>query len=188
MAIDRFEVLSQLTKREFPRFSIRDRSSTWLRLFMGNSTATTIGSTVYTDPSIWADLTSDQRYKVLRHEKVHIRQFNRWPFGRWAWPLNHVLVALCYLFVLPMVWTLRARFEREAYVQSLMVDFELDGRISDARMEENAEWLATILSDDTFVYAWRKKAAYAWAMETQRKINAGEIANPTDRVEEPRAA
>jgi hypothetical protein len=188
MAIDRFEVLFRLTKREFPRFSIKERGKSWVR-FLSSGAATTIGSTVYTELDLWNRLTSDQRYKILRQEKVRIRQYNCWPLGRWAWPFNYLLFAFCYFLVLPIFWTFRSKFEREAYAQSLLVDFELGGRISDAEMEENAEWLTDLFASGTpYAWMWRRRAAYQWAMDTQRRINAGEITNPEDRVEEPRAA
>lgn len=188
MSVDRYEVLARITKQEFPRFSIKERRRSWIRFFSSGA-ATTVGSTVYTELDLWDRLTSDQRYKILRQEKVRIRQYNCWPLGRWAWPLNYLLFALFYFLVLPVRWTFRAKFEREAYVQSLLVDFELNGRISEVQMEENAEWLTDLFVGDVpYLWMWRRRPAYEWAMETQRRINAGDITNPDDRVEEPRVA
>ncbi len=197
VAINRFELLRQRTLAEFPRFRIKPRSRSWLRPIFWvlerltrrkyDGFTTTIFSTMYVGDD-WETNPSDDRYATLRHEKVHIDQFHRWPLGRRLWPVNHVLMALCYVLVLPVLWTLRARFERAGYTQTLLVQHELDGKISDYQMERNAAWLADIFGGSAYFFMWRRRAAYAWAMETQRKINAGEITNPTDRMAELRAA
>ena len=195
--IDRFAVLSNQVKGRFPRFSVTERDKSWLRRIFWllkkvtrqdySSFTTTIFSTMYVG-SDWGSSSSASKYKTLRHEMKHIDQFHRWPLGRWAWPVNHVLMGLAYLLILPIIWTLRAKFEREGYTQSLLVEFELNGAFSDRRMEENARWMADTFGGSAYLFMWRKKAAYAWAMETQRKISAGEISNPQDRVDAPRAA
>jgi hypothetical protein len=164
-----FWLLSKITRRDYSGFN------------------TTIFSTMYVGPD-WATDSSTSRYKSLRHEMKHIDQFHRWPLGRWAWPVNHLLTSIAYLLILPVLWTLRARFEREGYTQTLLVEYELNGPFSDARMEDNARWMADTFGGAAYLFMWRKSAAYAWAMDTQRKINAGEISNPEDRVEAPRAA
>lgn len=193
--INRYEILAANTRREFPRFTVKERSKSWLgRIFWllqkitrqdyGEYT-TTIFSTMYVE-SDWATMTTDEKYKLLRHEKKHIEQFHKWPLGRWAWPINHLIVALCYLFLFPVFWTMRAKFEREGYTQTMLVDYELAGYLTEAQIERNAAWMAQTFSDSSYFFMWRRKAAYAWAVETMRKIRAGEITNPTDRVDEPR--
>jgi hypothetical protein len=195
--MDRFTVLSDLIKTRHPRFSVVRRDRSWLapifwllRQVTGqdySNFTTTIFSTMYVGED-WGSSSANAKYKTLRHEMVHVDQFHRWPLGRWAWPINHVLMSLAYLLVLPAVWTLRAKFEREGYTQTLLVEHELGGPFTDARMEDNARWLTQIFSGPAYLFMWRKQATYAWAMETQRKINAGEISNSRDRVETPRAA
>jgi hypothetical protein len=197
MSINRFELLRRQTAAEFPRFNIRQRRKSWLRPIFWmlekvtgrvySSFTTTIGSTMYVGDN-WDQKSTNSKYSTLRHEKKHIEQLHRWPLGRWAWPVNHVLFSICYLLVLPVLWTFRARFEREAYTETLLVQYELSGRISDERMEENAAWLAKIFGGSAYLFMWRRRRAYEWAMETQRKINAGEIRNPKDQVQELRAA
>lgn len=197
MAIDRYEVLAARVRKTYPRFKVKERDKSWLRpIFWAlqkitrqdyGSFTTTVFSTMYVGAD-WAKDSSLDKYKTLRHEKVHIAQFHRFPLGRWAWPVNHLLMALCYLFILPVIWTFRARFEREGYTQTLLVQYELHGQISESRMENNARWLSETFGGSAYAWMWRRKAAYNWAMEIQRKINAGEIANPTDRVDELRVA
>lgn len=195
--IDRFAVLSVQTKTKYPRFSVKERAKSWLAPIFWilqkvtrmdySSFTTTIFSTMYVG-SDWGSSSSNSKYKTLRHEMKHIRQFHCWPLGRWAWPVNHVLMGLAYLLLLPVLLTFRAMFEREGYTQTLLVEYELNGPFTDTRMEENARWLANTFGGSAYLFMWRRKAAYAWAMETQRGINAGEIRNPVDRVEAPRAA
>ena len=179
------------TKKEFPRFNIKERSKSWLKpvfWLLGKLTGrdydgftTTIFSTMYVGPT-WADRDSESKYMTLRHEKEHVRQFHCWPLGRWAWPLNHLLTTLCYLFILPMVFTMRARFEREGYLQTLLVEAEITGNIPLSRMKYNARWIAETFGGPTYLYMWRWQVAYDWAMETQKQINAGAITNERDRV------
>jgi hypothetical protein len=192
MIINRYEILAGKTKREFPRFSVKERSKTWLGRLFGllqrvtrqsyAEFTTTIFSTMYVGDN-WSSMTSDEKYQLLRHEKKHIEQFHRWPFGPRLWLLNHVVMAFCYLFVLPVLWTLRAKFEREGYTQTLLVQYELSGHFTEAQMERNAVWLANTFGGPAYLFMWRRRAAYAWTMETQRRIMSGEIRNPVDRVD-----
>lgn len=197
MALNRFHLLQDKVKREFPRFKVVERNKSWLRVVFAvlrfvtrqdyKGFTTTIGSTMYVGET-WAKKSSNSKYKTLRHEMIHVRQFHCWPLGRWAWPINHLLMSLCYLLVLPVFWTMRAKFEREGYTQSLLTEFELYGPFSDVQMEREARWLADTFGGSSYAWMWRKKKAYEWAMETMRKINDGEITNDRDRVDLPRAA
>jgi hypothetical protein len=85
-----------------------------------DSFTTTIGRRVYVTAG-WQEMSRDQRYLILRHERVHLRQFRR--FGL-------VGMALLYLLVpLPLgLAYFRARFEREAYAESIRAAAELYGR------------------------------------------------------------
>lgn len=195
--IDRYQILANRTRKEFPRFNTKKRDSSWLRPIFWvlkkitrqdyKTFTTTIFSTMYVGPS-WEEKSQDEKYKTLRHEKKHIRQFHCFPLGRWAWPINHLLMALCYLLFLPVILTMRAKFEREGYTQSLLVHYELNGPFSDREMEGWARWLADTFGGSAYMWMWSRKKAYAWAMETMRAINAGEIRNDRDRVDELRAA
>lgn len=197
MSINRFEILRRQTRAEFPRFTIKQRQRSWLRpvfwlleKLTGRSYSTfttTIASTVYVGDA-WDDHSNDGKYAILRHEKVHIEQVHRWPLGRRLWPVNHIIFMLGYLLLLPVLWTLRAHFERAGYTQTLLVQFELNGKISDYQMERNAVWISELFGGSAYLFMWRRHAAYAWAMQTQHKINDGTITNPKDRVEELRAA
>jgi hypothetical protein len=80
---------------------------------------TTIGRTIYL-PSRWRQRSPESRYCTLRHEAVHLRQFQRYGL---------VGTALIYLLpVLPLGLAYgRARLEWEAYAETLRAHAEVYG-------------------------------------------------------------
>lgn len=195
--IDRYQILHGKTRREFPRFNVKLRKESWLHPIFWvlgsllrkdfSTFTTTIFSTMYAADD-WYTRSSDRRYQTMRHELIHVRQFHKFPLGRWAWPLNHLLMGLCYLFVLPVLLTMRAKFEREGYTQTMLVEHELHGTFSEEKMHDWARWMADTFGGPTYAWMWTKKKGYEWAMDTMRKINTGKIKNDRDRVDELRAA
>ena len=89
---------------------------------------TTIGRRVYVSRD-WDSRPASERWSTLRHERVHLRQFRRYTLP---------LMAFLYLGVLPigLAW-FRARFEKEAYEESMRAWAEVYGpqylRRSDVR-------------------------------------------------------
>lgn len=190
--LDRYQILSNRVQAMYPRFRVKERGKSWLApifWLLGKITGqdyssftTTIFSTMYVGPG-WIEDTPSQKYRTLRHEMVHIRQFHELLLPRWLWPINHILMALCYTLVFPVFLTMRAEFEREGYTQSMLVHFELNGPFSERSMESWARWIAETFGGSAYAWMWNRKKAYAWAMDTMRKINSGEITNHLDRVE-----
>ncbi len=89
---------------------------------------TTLWHTVYVTPD-WDARPLADRWATLRHELVHVRQFERWG----------VLMAIAYLMLplpLGLAW-FRMRFERAAYEETLRAHFELGGRAAVARLREH---------------------------------------------------
>jgi hypothetical protein len=80
---------------------------------------TTIGNTVYV-PSKWPNWPTPSKMAVLRHERVHMRQSER--YGR-------ILYSLMYLFLpLPIgLAYFRMKLEKEAYEESLRAYAEYYG-------------------------------------------------------------
>jgi hypothetical protein len=133
--VDRYERLVGELREEMPRFRIvrKDRSRLHraihytligvtfgrMRSYLG-SYQTTIGKTVYVT-SDWDDWSADQRYVTLRHEAVHLRQFRR---------LTLPVMAVLYILVpLPMgLAYFRARFEKEAYAETIRAAAEVWGK------------------------------------------------------------
>lgn len=104
---------------------------------------TTLGHTIYV-PSGWEDVPALRRYVVLRHEVVHVRQFERWGVVG--------MVLLYGLLPLPvgLAWG-RARLEWEAYAETLRATAEVEGldAARDGRLHD--EIVARFTGPD---YAW----------------------------------
>jgi len=132
--VNRYDALVASLREEIPGFRIvrKDRSPLHraihhvLRVVtLGRMDAyldgyqTTIGRTVYVTPD-WDTWEADRRYVTLRHEAVHLRQFRR---------LTLPVMAFLYVLVpLPMgLAYFRARFEQEAYAESLRAAAEVWG-------------------------------------------------------------
>jgi hypothetical protein len=165
-AVDRYDALVAALRAELPGFRIvrKDRSrlhrviDVALRVvtFGGmrdylDSYQTTIGRTVYVT-SDWDDWDGDRRYVTLRHEAVHLRQFRR---------LTLPIMAVLYLFVpLPMgLAYFRARFEMEAYAESIRAAAEVWGPAYPRRAEYRAHIVAQFLG-----------ASYGWMWPFRRHI------------------
>ncbi len=124
----------QDTRKEFPDFEIRYKAaSNFMRFiaklllivtfgtqktFMTGYT-TTINRTIYV-PLGWSSWTDDQKVSILRHERVHMRQARKHGFLLFA--LLYVLVPFPFVFAY-----CRARFEWEAYTESMRVIVERAG-------------------------------------------------------------
>lgn len=148
---------------------------------------TTIGKVMYV-PNDWDRAGDKSRYKILRHELVHLRQFRRWPFPFLDLPVlrivNVFLFSFCYLFVaIPGVWSLRAKFEREAYTQSMLSAHELVGGFSVHQRLDYTEFMGEIFGGPSYFWMWRRRAAVHWAMQTMLDVELGNITNDRDRID-----
>lgn len=158
MSAERSEIYLDALRREFPRLRLVDKRGDAfsrvvdraLRLVTlgGQSTyltkyVTTMGQTIYL-PEGWGARDDDDRYCVLRHEAVHLRQFRR--YGRLG-------TALIYLFpIVPvgLAWG-RARLEWEAYAETLRATAEVRGVEALDALELRAHVLAQFTGP---AYAW----------------------------------
>jgi hypothetical protein len=157
-AVTRYDALVAALRAEFPRFRIvrKDRSPlhraihhALIVLTLGrmrsylDSFQTTIGATVYVTAD-WDDLDPDQRYVTLRHEAVHLRQFRRFTLPG--------MVMLYLLIPLPMglAWC-RARFEQQAYAESIRAAAEVWGPAYPRRAEYRRQILAQFTGP---AYGW----------------------------------
>ena len=132
--MDRYERLVADLRAELPAFRIvrKDRSRLHriidrilvvvtfgqMRTYL-DGYQTTIGNTVYVT-SDWDDWDPDRRYVTLRHEAVHLRQFRKYTLP--------VMAVLYVLLPLPLgLAYFRARFEQEAYAESIRAAAEVWG-------------------------------------------------------------
>ena len=132
--MDRYVALVDALRAEIPGFRIirKDRSPLHRAIHHAlvvvtfgrmrdylESYQTTIGKTVYVT-SDWDDWHPDRRYVTLRHEAVHLRQFRKLTLP--------VMAVLYVLLPLPLgLAYFRARFEMEAYAESIRAAAEVWG-------------------------------------------------------------
>lgn len=104
---------------------------------------TTIGRTLFVTPD-WDAMPADRRYVTLRHEAVHLRQFQRYGL---------VGMAVLYLLVplpLGLAW-FRARFEKEGYAETVRATAEVYGLDAARSPELRAHVIAQFTSG---AYGW----------------------------------
>jgi hypothetical protein len=121
-------------QREFPTFRIRPKEGNLLQrgIALALKLITLGGQKHYLTryhtmlfgklyvPTAWEHMGPDERYVLLRHERIHLRQRRR---------MGDVLLAFVYLFpILPVVlaWG-RARIEWEAYIETIRATAEVSG-------------------------------------------------------------
>lgn len=131
-------------QREFPSFAIvPKRTSALQRLiavlllvvtFGGQRSYLTRYHTVLFGklyvPDAWARMDDDDRYILLRHERVHLRQRRR---------MGDVMMALVYLvpfFPIFLAWG-RARIEWEAYVETIRATAQVRGLQAARALEDD---------------------------------------------------
>ena len=162
-------------REKFPRFRIVEKRGSalmhvlnaillvltvgQLRTFMTQFT-TTLGSTVYV-PSSWDAISDESRCVILRHERVHLEQARR--YGKLAFSLR-------YLFCWPAIKTERARFEREAYEESLRAMAEYFG-VSHIERSSTRQWLVDTFTGPAYFWMWPEPiAVMAWYEVTVARI------------------
>jgi hypothetical protein len=157
-----FELINEIQK-EFPDFNVEyKQSSTFMKVldillkiitfgqmkqFM-TEYVTVIGRTVYVpkDWDVWAD---SIRYSILRHERVHFRQQKR--DGLWWFTVKYLLLPFPTVFA----WY-RAKYEREAYIETLRVYFEFGG--PDAIEGTRNFWIKQFTGPQYFwTWPWKKQ-------------------------------
>ena len=160
MGADRYTALVEALRAEIPGFRIvrKDQSAfhraihhalkvvtfgrmnSYLDMFQ-----TTIGKTVYVT-SDWDDWTPDERYVTLRHEAIHLRQFRKYTLP--------VMAVLYVLLPLPMgLAYFRARFEQEAYAETIRAAAEIHG-LEYVRGSEHREYVIGQFLGPSYGWMW----------------------------------
>jgi hypothetical protein len=153
-----YGALCDEVKKEFPTFSIVYKDESWfmklldvllrvvtfgsMKVFM-TSFITTIGYTVYV-PMSWGVMMEHDRIEVLRHERIHMRQRRRYsaPLFTFLYLVPFFPLGLAYF---------RARFEWEAYTESMKAVHEIHG----AQALQNPKYKEQIVSYFvTGAYGW----------------------------------
>ncbi len=145
----------------------------WALTFGGQRTylthyVTTLGHTIYV-PDDWDGWHPDHAWEVLRHELVHVRQFER--YG-WVG-----MILLYGFFPLPagLAWG-RARLEWEAYTETLRAVAESEGLAAARSAELHRQIIARFTGPD---YGWM----WPFPRAVQRWIDAA-----VDTIAEEQAA
>jgi hypothetical protein len=132
---------------EFPRFRLiaRERSPLmralhavvrlWNPGFLDHMT-TTLAYRVYAPASVRSDPVHGVR--TLRHEAVHLRQFRDHP----------VWLPLSYALLLPAGITMRARWEMEAYVETMRAELEDTGSVPDSTLD----WIEGLFTGPAYLF------------------------------------
>ncbi len=164
-------------KREFPKFTIqKKRTSTLQRaIHLALALITLGGQRVYLTryhtvlfgtlwvPDAWDGMTDDDKYILLRHERVHLRQRAR---------MGDTIMSFVYLvpfFPLFLAYG-RARIEWEAYVETLRATAEVYG--ADAAEDLRAHIKQRFVGPE---YGWMwpfPKAIDRWFDEAMRDVRA----------------
>lgn len=129
-----------------------------MKIFM-TGFITTLGTTVYV-PKSWDETNEILRVITLRHERIHMRQARKY---------TRPLFSFMYLFLLPSVWTFRAKFEMEAYEETMrsLSKFCGHGTLND---ELKASMVKHFTSAEYFWMKPSKKSVEKWFDETRDKI------------------
>ena len=167
------------TRKEFPDFVVKAKVNSKLMLlinrflliltFGGMKTfmttyTTTMGNTVYV-PSQWALWTEQSKVRILRHERIHMRQAKKY---------TRLLFSFLYLFVpLPIGYAyFRAKFEMEAYEETIRAAFEQGG----VKAVEDSEFRAHIINQFTGpAYLWMmpdRVKMFSWYTKTVAKLES----------------
>jgi hypothetical protein len=123
---------------------------------------TTIGQTIYVT-SDWDARSAVERYVTMRHERIHLRQFERYGLA---------LMTFLYLlipFPIGLAW-FRARLEWEAYVESIHAQAEVHGRAAAAEPRFRARIVSQFTSG---AYGWMwpfRRAVESWYDDALRSL------------------
>jgi hypothetical protein len=162
-------------RREFPSFEIRAKRGDALQRAIGLALAvvTLGGQRAYMSryhtvlfgklyvPDSWDRMIDDDRYVLLRHERVHLRQRRR---------MGDLTMAFVYLVpILPLfvAWG-RARIEWEAYVETIRATAEVRGLAAARALED--EIVRRYVGPD---YGWMwpfPRAVRGWFAEVIEKL------------------
>ncbi|MBL8600766.1 MAG: hypothetical protein JNK72_02480 [Myxococcales bacterium] len=106
---------------------------------------TTLGRTIYV-PEGWGETPPIEQYKILRHELVHVAQFERY-----GW-VGMVLVYGVVFLPMGLAWG-RARLEWEAYAETLRVTAEVEGLAAAQSPRLRASIVSRFTGPD-YAYMW----------------------------------
>lgn len=118
----------------------------------------TVGNTIWL-PANWDGTDPRIRFEILLHEERHTFQFERWGLGSRTFGI--LTMGFLYLFCLPIFWTMRAKFEKEAYYKSMVARFLVGDPPGDSFMHHVVENFTT-RNYLWMVAPWRRAKLEKW--------------------------
>ena len=104
-------------------------------------------------------------YGTLRHEFVHLKDFQR--FGVW--------MGASYLALLPAFWTMRAFWELRGYAQNMIFLRESAGSVPDEQIDR----LVEIFGGRDYIFMMSPRSRARRALEALRaRVLSGELSGP----------
>lgn len=158
------------TLAEFPKFKTVYKKDSWMMRALSHfmvstfmdSFVTTIWNTVYL-PNHWDSYDEATKCGLLRHERVHMRQARKLTFPVFA------LLYLLVIFPIGLAYC-RARFEMEAYTESLTADKDYG---DDYSSPEKKAWLLSQFTSGNYGWMWPFPGAVGkWIDEAVAKLDA----------------
>lgn len=164
-------------KREFPRFSIKKKKESFLQraIHVSLAVVTFGGQRVYLThyhtvlfgtlwvPDAWDAMTDEDRYILLRHERIHLRQRAR---------MGDAAMTFVYLvpfFPLFLAYG-RARIEWEAYVETIRATAEIQGIPAAEKLRER---IVTRFTGPDYGWMWPfPRAVNRWFDEALADVRA----------------
>lgn len=142
----------------------------WLLTFGGQHTylshyVTTLGHSIYV-PDDFDDWPPDHAWEVLRHELIHVAQFERW-----GW-LGMIVIYGFFPLPAGLAWG-RARLEWEAYRETLRAVAEMEGIEAAKDPRLHAQIIRRFTGPD---YGWMwpfPRTVQRWIDEAVAEIEAG---------------
>lgn len=123
---------------------------------------TTLGSTVYL-PRDWQQRSDKEKYLVMRHEAVHLAQFQRY-----GWFIMGIMY-LCWPLPFGLAYG-RARLEWEAYEESIRAIAELEG-LQAARSQKLKDMIIKHFISANYGWMWPfPRMVESWFSASLRKI------------------
>ena len=126
----KYEQLLKEIKKEFPKFAIVQKYESRFSQLLGRIAfwnpkfnmryTTTIGPKIYVN-YMWNRRSFKTRYDVMIHERIHMRQFQKWGF------LTFNLVYFLVPFPIKLAY-FRRKWEGEAYEVNTYFDLKAKGR------------------------------------------------------------
>lgn len=166
--MNKYEILLQEIKEEFPDFSLVYKKDSKLMSYIGkflyvisfgkndrfmSEFTTTIKNTIYLSDK-WDTYTENSKCTLLRHERVHMRQAKRLGF---YW---FTFLYLVVFFPVGLAYY-RAKFEQEAYEESLRAIYEYYGaKVLQSKGNKN------------YITRFFTGPDYGWMFPFQNKIDA----------------